>query len=218
MWHKFFFIILSSFTVLMCVGQFKKCNEYTCTSVVSKCQLMQDCQCDFADVFCTNRCLHCLGAQFLDCCSCLKICPTLGDESPLAFNSQTGYLDGIPTLFNSYAAEKNDVDWTALNIPVNAGNHSDCVIIFLNNCYGHRKCMDYCSNLGADSYRWFLDGCCECVGVNCFNYGLSENHCSDCPTEDDIEDIKTLDGPDDKDEAYNEIPRSFKNENEINYI
>uniref|UniRef100_A0A1A9W651 Protein twisted gastrulation n=1 Tax=Glossina brevipalpis TaxID=37001 RepID=A0A1A9W651_9MUSC len=201
---KLLFVILMSFIVLMCVAQIKKCNEYTCTSVVSKCQLKQDCQCDFQDALCSSKCLHCLGVLFLDCCSCLDICPSLDNEDHSNFNSQTGYLNGIPALFNAIAAESNTEDWTTINIPVNAGNHSDCIMIFANKCYDHRKCLEFCSSLGSDSYRWFLDGCCECVGINCFNYGLSENHCSNCPPKDDIEDIKNLNDTD-YEETYNEM-------------
>lgn len=35
--------------------------------------------------------------------------------------------------------------------------------------------------MGSTSYRWFLDGCCECVGSNCVNYGLNESKCLECP-------------------------------------
>ena len=35
--------------------------------------------------------------------------------------------------------------------------------------------------MGASSYRWFHDGCCECVGENCLNYGINESRCLQCP-------------------------------------
>lgn len=28
--------------------------------------------------------------------------------------------------------------------------------------------------------RWFYDGCCECVGGTCQNYGLTESRCLQC--------------------------------------
>ena len=31
--------------------------------------------------------------------------------------------------------------------------------------------------MGAASYRWFNDGCCECIGHHCINYGLNEARC-----------------------------------------
>lgn len=29
--------------------------------------------------------------------------------------------------------------------------------------------------------RWFHDGCCECVGSTCINYGVNESRCRHCP-------------------------------------
>ena len=34
-------------------------------------------------------------------------------------------------------------------------------------------------------YRWFHDGCCECVGNTCINYGINESRCLECPGKDD---------------------------------
>lgn len=39
-------------------------------------------------------------------------------------------------------------------------------------------------------HRWFFDGCCECVGSTCINYGLKDSRCSQCP---DTKDIDLLD-------------------------
>lgn len=38
--------------------------------------------------------------------------------------------------------------------------------------------------------RWFFDGCCECVGSTCINYGVNESRCRNCPEskEDDFDD------------------------------
>lgn len=33
--------------------------------------------------------------------------------------------------------------------------------------------------------RWFHDGCCECVGHTCINYGINESRCLECPGEDE---------------------------------
>lgn len=38
--------------------------------------------------------------------------------------------------------------------------------------------------------RWFFDGCCECVGSTCINYGLKDSRCSQCP---DTKDVDLLD-------------------------
>lgn len=42
------------------------------------------------------------------------------------------------------------------------------------------KCRESCQSMGASSYRWFHDGCCECVGDTCINYGVNESRCLDC--------------------------------------
>lgn len=39
--------------------------------------------------------------------------------------------------------------------------------------------------------RWFHDGCCECVGHTCINYGINESRCLECPGEDDDNPIET---------------------------
>jgi hypothetical protein len=47
--------------------------------------------------------------------------------------------------------------------------------------------------MGASSYRWFHDGCCECIGDNCVGYGINESRCRECPLkdgDDDEEDIE----------------------------
>lgn len=48
--------------------------------------------------------------------------------------------------------------------------------------------------------RWFHDGCCECVGSKCINYGINESRCSACPEEDDILDDIPIDDLDYGDE------------------
>lgn len=37
--------------------------------------------------------------------------------------------------------------------------------------------------MGATSYRWFHDGCCECIGDTCINYGINESRCIHCPAD-----------------------------------
>ncbi len=40
-------------------------------------------------------------------------------------------------------------------------------------------------------FRWFHDGCCECVGHTCINYGINESRCLECPGEEDDNPIET---------------------------
>lgn len=43
--------------------------------------------------------------------------------------------------------------------------------------------------------RWFHDGCCECVGSTCINYGINESRCHECPEskDDDLEELPNED-------------------------
>lgn len=57
--------------------------------------------------------------------------------------------------------------------------------------------------MGASSYRWFHDGCCECVGSTCVNYGINESRCTLCSEgskEDDLKDPQYDDYGQDEDE------------------
>lgn len=57
----------------------------------------------------------------------------------------------------------------------------NCTVIYLNNCISMKKCIEYCESMGSNGYRWFHDGCCECIGSKCINYGINENRCIKCP-------------------------------------
>ncbi|KAF7988423.1 hypothetical protein HCN44_000996 [Aphidius gifuensis] len=86
---------------------------------------------------------------------------------------------------------------TIENVPVNAGeeilkkpvlNHYqkntvtlNCTVAFMAQCTSYSKCHSACQSMGASSYRWFHDGCCECVGQTCLNYGINESRCLKCP-------------------------------------
>ncbi|XP_075158699.1 twisted gastrulation [Haematobia irritans] len=85
-------------------------------------------------------------------------------------------------------------DQEGSQIPLTAVN---CTVIFLNYCMNNKKCADYCESMGSNSYRWFHDGCCECVGANCFNYGINESRCSACPEDEDEDEMFDVDSMDD---------------------
>lgn len=51
----------------------------------------------------------------------------------------------------------------------------NCTVVFKSQCMSWHKCRVSCQSMGAASYRWFHDGCCECIGENCPNYGINEN-------------------------------------------
>lgn len=51
----------------------------------------------------------------------------------------------------------------------------NCTVAYMAQCMSYGKCKDTCQSMGATSYRWFHDGCCECVGEHCINYGINES-------------------------------------------
>ncbi|CAH1395499.1 unnamed protein product [Nezara viridula] len=57
----------------------------------------------------------------------------------------------------------------------------NCSVAYLSQCMPWNKCKGSCQSMGAVSYRWFHDGCCECIGENCINYGINESRCLKCP-------------------------------------
>ncbi|XP_001600362.1 twisted gastrulation protein homolog 1-A [Nasonia vitripennis] len=66
----------------------------------------------------------------------------------------------------------------------------NCTVAYMAQCNSWNKCKQSCQSMGASSYRWFHDGCCECVGDTCINYGINESRCLHCPLdkEDDLKD------------------------------
>lgn len=60
-------------------------------------------------------------------------------------------------------------------------DQTNCTVAFMADCMPLNKCKSSCSSMGASAYRWFHDGCCQCVGPNCINYGVSESKCRMCP-------------------------------------
>jgi len=69
----------------------------------------------------------------------------------------------------------------------------NCTVAYIAQCMSWNKCKASCTSMGASSYRWFHDGCCECVGQQCINYGINQSRCTECPLFDDEEDDLTPD-------------------------
>merc|ERR1719410_2482439 len=61
----------------------------------------------------------------------------------------------------------------------------NCTVAYMGQCMSWNKCKASCTSMGATSYRWFHDGCCECVGSQCIHYGINQSRCRDCPIDDD---------------------------------
>lgn len=66
----------------------------------------------------------------------------------------------------------------------------NCTVAFIAQCNSWNKCQAACKSMGATSYRWFHDGCCECIGDTCINYGINESRCIHCPMDKEEDDLK----------------------------
>lgn len=51
--------------------------------------------------------------------------------------------------------------------------------------------------------RWFHDGCCECIGEYCINYGINDSRCIQCSRKEEI-DSDDLDSLSDNEKDYGE--------------
>ncbi|XP_063910308.1 twisted gastrulation protein homolog 1-B-like [Zophobas morio] len=63
----------------------------------------------------------------------------------------------------------------------------NCTVVFMKGCRTWHKCRSNCESMGSNSYRWFHDGCCECIGQHCINYGINESKCRECSMNQDEE-------------------------------
>ncbi|GBP25828.1 Protein twisted gastrulation [Eumeta japonica] len=57
----------------------------------------------------------------------------------------------------------------------------NCTVAYMSQCMSCDKCRASCRSMGANSIRWFHDGCCECIGEKCLYYGINESRCLACP-------------------------------------
>ncbi|CAL1261974.1 unnamed protein product [Larinioides sclopetarius] len=218
----FFFFVLSMYPYVAFGG---RCNEAVCASIVSKCMLTQSCKCDAKNISCSKDCFYCLDFLYSECCSCVEMCPKTNEsDNYLSMKSHVEDLpEPFPDLFSVLTEEKDSLlRWTSYTFPVevsfisldkdvkfitakatdsNGGQGQlepmavNCTVAYMSQCMPWNKCKDSCCSMGASSYRWFHDGCCECVGSTCVNYGINESRCLDCPHDKDqmtIEELKDL--------------------------
>ncbi|KAH8286880.1 hypothetical protein KR018_004106 [Drosophila ironensis] len=105
--------------------------------------------------------------------------------------SHTEEFEGASALFRAMSASPNKgytYSWSVVSFPVEDANRHDpsivkpnCTVLYLDLCTSWNKCRHTCLKTGATSYRWFHDGCCECVGEHCLHYGINESRCRLCP-------------------------------------
>jgi hypothetical protein len=160
---------------------------------------------------CSRDCYHCLDYLYHDCCSCVEMCPKPNsNETSLGSKSHVEELpEPQQDLFTVLTEEKDHLlRWTSYSIPlkvvlmeaIGSEPHKDitktgdsdgvdvekdiavnCTVAYMSQCMSWNKCKSSCTSMGATSYRWFHDGCCECVGTYCINYGMNESKCLQCP-------------------------------------
>jgi len=188
------------------------CNEAVCGSIVSKCMLLQSCKCELGpECTCCKRCFECLDYLYSECCSCVDMCPK--PNVTIHELSKKSHVEDIeensPTLFQALT-DQDDAQgrWSVVTFPIDLDMTSfmppskapalgssleeskvtvNCSVAYMAQCMSWNKCKASCRSMGATSYRWFHDGCCECVGNQCINNGINESRCSDCPVLDDID-------------------------------
>ncbi|KAL4234077.1 hypothetical protein ACF0H5_005731 [Mactra antiquata] len=191
------------------------CNQQACASLVSKCQLIKKCDCDMSDkknCSCCNSCQLCLAQLYSECCSCVDMCPHPDPEDSIFKTSAIEEMpDPIPELFNVLTEEEDYLQrWTTHKYPVyydprydEASNRKDfvhsetdeitsphsmtnCTVAFMSKCMSMKKCKQSCKSMGAAKYRWFhSEGCCQCIGNTCIDYGLNEPMCLECKADED---------------------------------
>ncbi|EDV95869.1 protein twisted gastrulation [Drosophila grimshawi] len=119
-----------------------------------------------------------------------------GDMAKMSKKSHVEDFEGATALFEALTSSPNDgytYEWRVHTFTINSNDIKDveeeeeqevsmnCTVLYLDECTSWNKCRQTCEKTGAASYRWFHDGCCECVGGHCLGYGINESRCSQCP-------------------------------------
>ncbi|KAL7643293.1 UNVERIFIED_CONTAM: hypothetical protein RMT77_006585 [Armadillidium vulgare] len=157
---------------------------------------------------CCVDCAKCLGRYYQRCCSCLEMCDSEVLELD-PNDSQVGdFSDPFKELFTAVTSEGEPLlDGLVFTYPADlaidelAKKHHkskylkeaykndamplprmgvNCTVAFMKQCHSASKCREQCKSIGSGSYRFFFNGCCECVGPTCLNYGIAESKCPLC--------------------------------------
>ena len=181
-----------------------------------KCDLQPDCTC------CKQcfECLDYLYSECCSCVDmCPKPNVTIHELSRMSHRE--GLEESIPTLFQALTAQSDAQSrWSIVTFPIDIdtsafqpagakpalvvdssspGSVADsslvtlnCTVAYMGQCMSWNKCKASCTSMGASSYRWFHDGCCECVGSSCQarpdnQFGIDQSRCEECPLLEDEE-------------------------------
>lgn len=82
------------------------------------------------------------------------------------------YSKSALSVYSIAETSEQEVDQTLKNKNTITLN---CTVVFWTQCMSTSKCSKSCQSMGASSFRWFHNGCCECVGSDCINYGINES-------------------------------------------
>ena len=174
-----------------------------------------DCDIEPTGCSCCKKCFACLDFLQVECCSCVGLCPspnaTLAAGAPQK-SVVADFEESVPQLWEALtdgedlqgrwqkytypvdvktttttATKKEEIDVTAIQETALKSDVStqNCTVVFLSQCMAEKKCEISCRSMGASAYRWFTDGCCECVGHGCVSYGINESRCEMCSYDDD---------------------------------
>lgn len=191
-------LLLVYLTIINPLTESTSCNESVCGSVVSKCLLNKSCDCEIAGK-CTSLkiCKKCLDKHYTECCPCVDMCPA--ESMRNVTESEVSEFNGNSAIFDALARMPDSSLYTTYSngelIPPNSFveyddfydyEQNNCTVLFWNSCMTNKKCEAACENMGAKSSRWFLDGCCECIGDSCIPSGINESKCTSCPDADEI--------------------------------
>lgn len=201
----------------VCASQ-RVCDEDHCKSIITRCTEAGKCNCNVREnKWCVKDCIDCLDGDFGRCCGCVdRLCPrqvvetysshvgeTIKNDQALfetltetddihgrwaVFSYTTGFQIPHPELGQiEFAYRRHDNNRTDISHDPNL-KKLKCTVAFINKHLGLDKCRQYCSSMGAIAHRWFHDGCCECVGENCMNYGIDKPKCNNSADDDDDHD------------------------------
>lgn len=92
-----------------------ECNKAVCASIVSKCQLLERCNCERSNSTCLSDCFRCLDYLYMECCSCVSICPKSNDTlgSHLMQSHAEDLPEPMPSLFAILTEQEDQLlRWT----------------------------------------------------------------------------------------------------------
>ncbi|GFS15980.1 twisted gastrulation protein homolog 1 [Elysia marginata] len=124
-------LLLTSLLVITSVLVAETCNEVVCGPLVSKCMLINCCDCEMTDLTnctCCRECQLCLSKLYTECCSCVGLCPPPDLDDELDKGSTVEHLkDPIPALFDVLTEQEDPQQrWTSFTyaIDLNLENKS----------------------------------------------------------------------------------------------